>query len=128
MDYEDLSSVPEGTVVVLKQEVVEEVAMKQEEEGEVAMEYVADPTFDWDDVAVRDEPVELGEVVGAVHQNTNSDCDHPVVKQEAAAQSPLLAWEEDTAPCGSRLSVSTWWKVRSVHLVNSVLLIPFFLG
>ena len=104
MDYEDLSSVPEGTVVVLKQEVVEEVTMKQEDEDEMAREYVADPTFDWDDVAVRDEPVELE----VVHQNTASDCDHPVVKQEAAAESPLLAWEEDTAPCGSRLCVHLW--------------------
>ena len=101
MDYEDLSNVPEGTVVELKQEV----AAEEEEEEEGVMEYVADPTFDWDDVAVRDEPVELGEVV---HQNTASDCDHPVVKQEAAAQSPLLAWEEDTAPCGSRLCVHLW--------------------
>ena len=100
MDYEDLSNVPEGTVVELKQEV----AAEEEEEGGVVMEYVADPTFDWDDVAVRDEPVELE----VVHQNTASDCDHPVVKQEAAAESPLLAWEEDTAPCGSRLCVHLW--------------------
>ena len=104
MDYEDLSSVPEGTVVMLKQEVVEEVTMKQEDEDEMAREYVADPTFDWDDVAVRDVPV----VIGVDHQNTVSDCDHPVVKVEEAAETSLLAWEEDTAPCGSRLRVHLW--------------------
>ena len=103
MDYEDLSSVPEGTVVMLKQEVVEEVTMKVEDEDETVGEYVADPTFDWDDVAVRDVPVVVG-----VAQNTLSDCDHPVVKVEEAAETSLLAWEEDTAPCGSRLRVHLW--------------------
>ena len=75
MDYDDFTTVPEWPVVVLKQEVVEEVAMKQEEEGKMAMDCVADPTFDSDDVAVRDDPV----VLVVAHQNTPGDCDHPVV-------------------------------------------------
>ena len=103
MDFEDLSACQVG--LLLKQEEDDE----EVEEEEEVMEYVGDAEFDWDDVAVREEPVELSEV-GLVTQNTIGDCDldHPTVKQEEVPQTPLLAWEEDTAPCGSRLSVSTW--------------------
>ena len=124
MDFEDLAACQTG--LLLKQEEEEDEEVEEEEE---VMEYEPDSDFDWDDVAVREEPVELSEM-GVETQNTTGDCgtDHPTVKQEEVAQSPLLAWEEDTAPCSSLLSVSTWWKVRSVHLVNSSFTYSLFLG
>ena len=78
MDYDDFTTVPEGPVVVLKQEVVEEVAMKQEEEGKMAMDCVADPTFDCDQLAGRDDSF-AHEVT---HQYTPGDCDNDVVEHE----------------------------------------------
>ena len=69
MDFEDPAVCQTG--LLLKQEEEEDEGVEEEEE---VMEYEPDSDFDWDDVAVREEPVELSEMVNE-NQNTTGDWD-----------------------------------------------------